>query len=98
MKQKDLDQLQKTDVHPMNNLTIDEKLDLAIVMAESIADIHGFEGGVIVHVSWNLASFESPRETTFLLYPLHCRRLLWRLTGRRSSNTVATKPKRAGQT
>jgi hypothetical protein len=50
MKQKDLDKLQKTDVHPMNNLTIDEKLDLAIVMAESIADIHGFAGGVIVHV------------------------------------------------
>jgi hypothetical protein len=50
MKQKELDKLQIDDVRPMNNLTVDEKLDLAIVMAESIADIHGFEGGVIVHV------------------------------------------------
>ena len=50
MKQSELDKLQKHDVHPMNNLTNDQKLDMAIVMAESIADIHGFEGGVIVHV------------------------------------------------
>lgn len=49
MLQEDLDKLQATDVHPMNSMTNDEKLDLSIVMAESIADIHGFEGGVIVH-------------------------------------------------
>jgi serine/threonine protein kinase len=33
----------------MNNLTAEEKLDMALDMAESIADLHGFEGGVIVH-------------------------------------------------
>jgi serine/threonine protein kinase len=33
----------------MNNLTAEEKLDMALEMAESIADLHGFEGGVIVH-------------------------------------------------
>lgn len=60
MKQEDLDKLQTNDVHPMNNLTIDEKLDLAIVMAESIADIHGFEGGVIVHVRW-ISGYGNPR-------------------------------------
>lgn len=46
-KQKDLDQYD--DVHPMNHYTIEEKLYIALKMAESIADLHGFEGGVIVH-------------------------------------------------
>lgn len=32
-----------------NNLTIQEKLEIAIVMAESMAEIHGFVGGVMVH-------------------------------------------------
>jgi len=32
-----------------NNFTIDEKLQFALEMAESLADLHGFEGGVIVH-------------------------------------------------
>lgn len=34
---------------PMNNLTSVEKLKLAIDMAESLADIHGFSGGTIFH-------------------------------------------------
>lgn len=46
-KQKELDRL--SDVHPMNNFTIKEKLDIALEMAESLADLHGYEGGVIVH-------------------------------------------------
>jgi hypothetical protein len=41
--------LETTDVHPMNNLTAVEKLDMALVMAESLADIHGYKGGVIAH-------------------------------------------------
>jgi serine/threonine protein kinase len=49
IKQEELNKLQKNDVHPMNNLTAEEKLDMALDMAESIADLHGFEGGVIVH-------------------------------------------------
>jgi hypothetical protein len=49
MRQKDLDKLETTDVHPMNNLTLAEKLDMAIVMAESLADIHGYKGGAIAH-------------------------------------------------
>jgi len=47
--QSKLDQLQETDVHPMNNLTLTAKLELAVTMAESLADIHGFSGGAIVH-------------------------------------------------
>jgi len=34
---------------PMNNYTLEEKLDLALSMAESLADLHGFRDGVIVH-------------------------------------------------
>jgi serine/threonine protein kinase len=49
MNQTELDKLQQDDVRPMNNLTNELKLELAIAMAESIAEIHGFEGGVIIH-------------------------------------------------
>lgn len=37
------------EVHPMNNISVADKLELAIVMAESVADIHGYQGGTIVH-------------------------------------------------
>lgn len=47
IKQKYLDKFD--DVHPMNNYTIGEKLEIALQMAESLADLHGYEGGVIVH-------------------------------------------------
>jgi serine/threonine protein kinase len=36
-------------VRPFNNFTSTEKLRFALDMAESLADVHGFEGGVIVH-------------------------------------------------
>jgi hypothetical protein len=46
-KQPDLhDEL---DVDPQNALTAKEKLETALAMAESIAVLHGFGGGVIVH-------------------------------------------------
>ncbi len=32
-----------------NNFTLQEKIDIALAMAESIADMHGFEGGVMVN-------------------------------------------------
>jgi hypothetical protein len=49
MQQSDLNRIQMDDVQPMNNLTLTEKLDTALVMAESLADIHGCKGGVIAH-------------------------------------------------
>jgi hypothetical protein len=49
MKQNDLDQIQMNDVQCMNNFTLAEKLDKALVMAESPADLHGFAGGAMVH-------------------------------------------------
>jgi len=49
MKQSKLDKLQEHDVLPGNNLTVSEKLQIALDMAKSIADIHGFKEGLIVH-------------------------------------------------
>ncbi len=37
------------DVQPRNQLDSNEKLHMALDMAEGIADLHGFEDGVIVH-------------------------------------------------
>jgi len=37
------------DVDPQNQYTVTEKLEIALAMAESIADLHGFKDGVIVH-------------------------------------------------
>eukprot|EP00535_Pseudo-nitzschia_heimii_P008804 CAMPEP_0197185296 /NCGR_PEP_ID=MMETSP1423-20130617/11646_1 /TAXON_ID=476441 /ORGANISM="Pseudo-nitzschia heimii, Strain UNC1101" /LENGTH=617 /DNA_ID=CAMNT_0042636321 /DNA_START=147 /DNA_END=1997 /DNA_ORIENTATION=+ len=44
-KQKDLPDI----VKPKNDFKVEEKLDIALRMAESIADLHGFRDGVIVH-------------------------------------------------
>ena len=38
-----------SDVHPFNNYTVVEKLHMALRMAEALADMHGYEHGVIVH-------------------------------------------------
>jgi hypothetical protein len=46
-KQADLDKLDN--VYPQNNLTATQKLEMALAMAEGLADVHGFEGGVIMH-------------------------------------------------
>ena len=35
------------DVQPLNNFTATEKLEMALAMAEGIADLHGFKDGVI---------------------------------------------------
>lgn len=36
-------------LHPMNVYTIEQKLYMALEMAESIADLHGYPEGVVVH-------------------------------------------------
>jgi hypothetical protein len=37
------------DVQPLNDFSTSEKLQITLDMAESLADLHGFEGGPIVH-------------------------------------------------
>jgi serine/threonine protein kinase len=39
----------KEDVNPQNNLTPIEKVQVSLNMAEAIADLHNYSGGVIVH-------------------------------------------------
>jgi serine/threonine protein kinase len=50
IEQKVLDKMQKEDVHPMNKFNAEEKFKIALEMAESLADIHGFEGGQVIHL------------------------------------------------
>jgi hypothetical protein len=47
MEPEDLED--EDEVKPQNNLTPIEKLTIALDMAESIAELHGHPGGVIVH-------------------------------------------------
>jgi hypothetical protein len=47
MKKEEL--ADKYDVNPQNDFTATEKLEMALEMAESLAVLHGYEGGVIVH-------------------------------------------------
>jgi len=49
ISKEELAKLETEDVVPLNNLTLIEKLDVAILMAESLAELHGHEGGVIAH-------------------------------------------------
>ena len=47
MKQEELHD--EDDVKPQNEFTPTQKLKFSLEMAEGLADLHGFEGGVIVH-------------------------------------------------
>lgn len=47
ISQHELDKLQTNDVYSFNNFTAEEKLDMAIVFSENIAELHGFPKGVI---------------------------------------------------
>jgi hypothetical protein len=40
---------EENDVDPKNNLTVKQKLTFSLEMAESIAILHNYRGGVIVH-------------------------------------------------
>lgn len=46
---KNVEERNKNGIRPYNNFTATEKLGIALEMAESIADLHGFKDGVIVH-------------------------------------------------
>ena len=46
---KSVEKRNKNGLRPYNNFTAEEKLGFALTMAESLADLHGFSDGVIVH-------------------------------------------------
>jgi hypothetical protein len=50
------------DVDPKNGYTVPEKLDIALAMAESLADLHGFAEGVIVHDDVQLCQWLKTRD------------------------------------
>lgn len=50
-----LDQLD--DLYPQNNLTITEKLELSLSMAEALRDLHECEGGPIIHTDFHIEQF-----------------------------------------
>ena len=47
ISQHDIEKLQVNDVYIFNNFTAEEKLDIAIVFSENIAELHGFPKGAI---------------------------------------------------
>mmetsp|Transcript_2823 Transcript_2823/g.5888 ORF Transcript_2823/g.5888 Transcript_2823/m.5888 type:complete len:687 (-) Transcript_2823:20-2080(-) len=47
--QKKVEKRNQDGIRPYNDFTPTEKLEFALEMAESLADLHGFEDGVIVH-------------------------------------------------
>jgi hypothetical protein len=51
------------DVHPRNSYSAEEKLKLALSMAESLADLHGFKDGVIVHDDVQLCQWLKKKKT-----------------------------------
>jgi hypothetical protein len=64
VSQEELDQLD--DVFPPNNYTVEQKLDMAIEMAKALADMHGYDDGIILHgdahrKQWLLLSKEDSR-------------------------------------
>lgn len=48
---------EKDDVDPKNNLTVIQKVNFALEMAEAIAMMHNFPGGVIIHDDVHLEQF-----------------------------------------
>lgn len=51
------------DIRPRNEFTVEAKLDIALTMAESLADLHGFKDGVIVHDDVQLCQWLRKKKT-----------------------------------
>ncbi len=64
MQQKELHD--EEEVKPQNNLTGIEKLVLALEMAESLADLHGYVNGVITHDDVQLSQYLLNKDKTRL--------------------------------
>lgn len=65
MKQEELND--KDDVKPQNDYTTLEKLELALAMAESLAVLHSYEGGLIVHDDVQLCQWLRTRDDRLVL-------------------------------
>jgi serine/threonine protein kinase len=65
MKQEEL--LDQYDVNPQNDYTVIEKLEIALAMAESLAVLHGFKDGIIVHDDVQLCQWLRTRDNRLVL-------------------------------
>jgi len=65
MKQEEL--LDQYDVNPQNDYTVIEKLEVALAMAESLAVLHGFKDGIIVHDDVQLCQWLRTRDNRLVL-------------------------------
>ena len=57
------------DVYPQNNLTITEKLELSLSMAEALRDLHECEGGTIIHSDFHIEQFS---RKLLIAFPYMC--------------------------
>ena len=64
-KQEDLND--KDDVRPQNDYTPIEKLEFGLAMAESLAVLHGYVGGLIVHDDVQLCQWLRTRDGRLVL-------------------------------
>ena len=55
------------DVDVQNDFTVTEKVEIALAMAESIADLHGFKDGIIVHDDIQLCQWLRTKDGTLKL-------------------------------
>lgn len=60
IKQEDLHD--EIDVNPQNDYNASEKLEMALAMAESLADLHGFKDGPIIHDDVQLCQWLRTRD------------------------------------
>lgn len=65
MKQEDLDD--SDDVRPQNDYTPLEKLEFGLAMAESLAVLHSYVGGLIVHDDVQLCQWLRTRDGRLVL-------------------------------
>jgi Protein kinase domain len=55
ISQEELDR--EPELRPRNNLTISEKLQIALYMAQALADLHDHPGGIIIHGDTHIEQF-----------------------------------------
>ena len=67
ISQDALDRIQINAVVPMNSYTAAQKFKIALEMAEALADIHGFEGGPIIHCDTHIEQWLEARDGSLKL-------------------------------
>lgn len=73
-----------SDVRPRNQLTASEKLHIALSMVESLADLHGFSDGPIIHADANPEQWLITSDGTIKLNDFNnAVEMRWNITGQK---------------